>query len=248
MTTLSEILGKIKPPVVDSGQQQTTPVTAPVIEHDTTHVVNPPKVEPEVKPTENLKQEETKAALRKMTVAELREYARTLGIDSGGKKKELQNRIAETLFEAVFKPALDEPTEEELEIVEAEASRQPETEEDDAEDREETEAERASRETPETAAVGLVIAADCRPVKWPFGETITLGEWLRPEIDQLCADQEVLHWNLVQYRRGEFMLSRLCEEKLKTHQGNLLVLCDTRSHEWAACGSVLQEFATAVIQ
>lgn len=97
----------------------------------------------------------------------------------------------------------------------------------------------------------FILMVDCFPAKGAsklFGMT-TLAEVLRPFKDAVQKMKDVPHWNLVKYREGETLLAACTEQQFRTNGKPLgIVLADSFSGEWKACGDVLTELADVVVR
>ena len=114
----------------------------------------------------------------------------------------------------------------------------------------ETAPEPKKRGRPKKKAGFMVLAVDCLPAKGsPFlGGNVDLTEILRPFKDQIQTEAKLPHWNLLDYRKGEQMLAALLEKNLNENRHEAVIVCDSRSDEWKACGSILTERADIVIR
>ncbi len=105
---------------------------------------------------------------------------------------------------------------------------------------------------PVTSLVGpFILMVDCVPAKGAdklHGMT-TLSEVLRPMKDAVQQMKDVPHWNLLKYREGETLLAACVEQQFRETGSPLgIVLVDSSSGEWKACGDVLTELADVVIR
>jgi hypothetical protein len=96
----------------------------------------------------------------------------------------------------------------------------------------------------------FILFVDCYPAKGAsklFGMT-TLPELIRPMKDAVQQMKEVPHWNMVKFREGEILLAACVEAQFRKERPLGIVLCDSFSGEWKACGDVLTELADAVVR
>jgi len=97
--------------------------------------------------------------------------------------------------------------------------------------------------------LGLTLMVDCYPVKGDIEEhQQTLSQFTRPFKDRIQADKQVPHWNMVRYREGETLLAALVEQDLRKNYYTGVIVVDSRSGEWKACGDILTEMANVIIR
>ena len=79
-------------------------------------------------------------------------------------------------------------------------------------------------------------------------KTLSLSEFLEEMQTAIETENEVTHWNLVPYRQGESILAGMVKKALSECKPQFLLLCDSRSDEWKACGGVLTSNADMVFR
>lgn len=102
---------------------------------------------------------------------------------------------------------------------------------------------------PTTAQASFVLAVDCYPAKLPEGTMITtLADLTSAARTAMVGQYNVAHWNLLDYRRGEAVLAAVIEKQLADEPFVGVLLCDSRSDEFKACGTVLADRADLVLR
>ena len=95
----------------------------------------------------------------------------------------------------------------------------------------------------------FLLYVDCLPVKGPSQNTLTLSELLRPMKDAVAKMKDVPYWNLLQYREGEQLLAACVEQQFTNGERPVgIILADSGTSEWKACGDVLTEIADVVVR
>ena len=100
---------------------------------------------------------------------------------------------------------------------------------------------------PPEPAQGFMLAVDTVVAKGAM-KTLSLSEFLEEMQTAIETENEVTHWNLVPYRQGESILAGMVKKALSECKPQFLLLCDSRSDEWKACGGVLTSNADMVFR
>jgi RecB family exonuclease len=106
----------------------------------------------------------------------------------------------------------------------------------------------AKTEAPAPASK-FVLYVDCLPVKCPSQSILTLSELLRPLKDAVAKMKDVPYWNVLPFREGEQLLAACAEQQFTNGERPMgVILADSGSMEWKACGDVLTEIADVVVR
>lgn len=106
---------------------------------------------------------------------------------------------------------------------------------------------KAKKSSGKSSMGGLVIFLDTFQVKGGL-ETVSLAEFTADFKAAIEEQYEVGYWNGLKFYQGEQHLGACLSQHLKEETINQVILCDSRSSEWKACGGVLLEKADLVIK